>query len=791
MSIKKTVSIIAAVSLLLSIASCDKKTDPSETSAVQTGEKVSSDFPWFESKRINIDLGIEEDVDAEYTDTKFAGVDDKYIVVVTTVYYKLLGDENTVTDSDLQEYENSTTPIVSVFDRAKGETVKHINVKNDISVEGIIDVINYASGRITVTSLKYDASANKTTNIETDIDPLSGSVLDTRRIDGEVKDSVDRTYTIGKYRTEIIRDWNSGLESFIVRVISPDGNTKETEVNGNGTQIFSVNAVLPVTETAALICAETDKGIIYYTFDLEQGTAAPADHEEYKWLDTYIYGSLLSGTDGKTYYASPLGISRINLEKKAVEMVFDYSWCNINRQLLNFFYVAECTGDSFLLCGQKYQPGSFISNVKPEFMIYEFSRAAQNPHAGKTVLELYSADGELDYTTADAVLKFNDTNSEYFIEVTDRYNLSKYSSTEQSAGNADEYEVYNLTVNSKKSEALAVDLINGKGPDILMNTSSFGLLNNPNFLADLTPYIGTLDSNKYFTNVIEGAKYDGALYQVPVTIAVDGIHTDPKYAGSSGVGFTTAEYEVFLRGALNGKDVIGDGQAVYFARLFSAERDLFIKGGKVDFTTPEFKELARYVKDNAPQNSRAFGEVVNDSTIAEQEGRCAIYNSCLSISSYFSDTATLSGATAVLGIPSSDGRGPLFSPRRSVAVSAQAKNIAACAEFVKMLLSDDVQMSFAMCDGLTVNREALKQAAKTAVDYYNAGSNGTRKKYSEETVNDLEKVILNCSRMNSVDSEINLILIEEMPAYFLGQKDLDDVIKIAQDRVQKVLGERG
>ena len=376
-------------------------------------------------------------------------------------------------------------------------------------------------------------------------------------------------------------------------------------------------------------------------------------------------------------------------------------------------------------------------------------------------------------------------------EVTDRYNLSKYSSTEQSAGNADEYEVYNLTVNSKKSEALAVDLINGKGPDILMNTSSFGLLNNPNFLADLTPYIGTLDSNKYFTNVIEGAKYDGALYQVPVTIAVDGIHTNPKYAGNSGVGFTTAEYEVFLRGALNGKDVIGDGQAVYFARLFSAERDLFIKGGKVDFTTPEFKELARYVKDNAPQNSRAFGEVVNDSTIAEQEGRCAIYNSCLSISSYFSDTATLSGATAVLGIPSSDGRGPLFSPRRSVAVSAQAKNIAACAEFVKMLLSDDVQMSFAMCDGLTVNREALNQAARTAVDYYNAGSNGTRKKYSEETVNDLEKVILNCSRMNSVDSEINLILIEEMPAYFLGQKDLDDVIKIAQDRVQKVLGERG
>ena len=45
--------------------------------------------------------------------------------------------------------------------------------------------------------------------------------------------------------------------------------------------------------------------------------------------------------------------------------------------------------------------------------------------------------------------------------------------------------------------------------------------------------------------------------------------------------------------------------------------------------------------------------------------------------------------------------------------------------------------------------------------------------------------------MNSTDSEINIILIEEMPAYFTGQKDLDSVIAIAQDRVQKVLDERG
>ena len=44
---------------------------------------------------------------------------------------------------------------------------------------------------------------------------------------------------------------------------------------------------------------------------------------------------------------------------------------------------------------------------------------------------------------------------------------------------------------------------------------------------------------------------------------------------------------------------------------------------------------------------------------------------------------------------------------------------------------------------------------------------------------------------NAADAAINLILVEEMPAYFIGQKSLEEVAKVAQDRAQKVLDERG
>ena len=63
-------------------------------------------------------------------------------------------------------------------------------------------------------------------------------------------------------------------------------------------------------------------------------------------------------------------------------------------------------------------------------------------------------------------------------------------------------------------------------------------------------------------------------------------------------------------------------------------------------------------------------------------------------------------------------------------------------------------------------------------------------KFSEKNIDDLEKIILSCSSMDSEDQAVSIILIEEMPAYFTGQKSLGEVIKIAQNRAQKVLDER-
>ena len=61
----------------------------------------------------------------------------------------------------------------------------------------------------------------------------------------------------------------------------------------------------------------------------------------------------------------------------------------------------------------------------------------------------------------------------------------------------------------------------------------------------------------------------------------------------------------------------------------------------------------------------------------------------------------------------------MFGTKLSVAVSANAINKDACIEFVKFLLSDEVQEEYAMNDNLVLNREAFRKGGMTAAEFYN------------------------------------------------------------------------
>ena len=794
--------------MIMPLAACSKKKTVEGTAKSRSGQKISEDSIWFDAEQIVLKLTPESDRDIEYIYHEFAGRDEKYVAVFSNGYY-LMPDN---IDWNNWNYNDYAIDILTVIDINTKSAVYTIDLTGILTLNDYIETASYSDGKATVVCSGYDMNANQPTKKEVDINVADGRITATREYTDIQDGYVERTYRFGDFRVNNEVHWGEDAY-FTLHIFKPDGTTIHVAIKDQELSVYDIPFLAPLSDTAALVVANTDKGFLYYELDMNSGALAQKDSKEYDWLDIEdIYAPFL-GSDGNLYYTCNTGIMMIDMQNKTTKEVFNYSWCELSRNKVSYLSIADISEDSIIMCGSNYETSAYKELNPTEFMLIRFSRAETNPHAGKTVLELYSSYGYVEEKISDAIMKFNMTNGEYFIEVSDRYTDVLESADYSDVNSDDEYDSVRLHADSEMSSHLAMDIISGNGPDILMDVSSYGQLNNTNYLADLSPYIGDLDPEKYFTNIIEAAKFDGHLYNLPVCFQIHGIQTDPKYAGQSGVGFTTEEYETFLNGTLNGQDIISSGQAFYFAKLFTNMSEKFISNGKADFSGPEFEELAQFVKNNVPASSQDWSDY-SDNRVYETSyavgaaifkgdsntDDIAFYGSYYGLSSYLYQIGNLRCGTAVLGMPSTDGRGPSVDPYVSVAVSARSCSVDACGEFVKMLLSEDVQKEFAMNDNLVLDREAYREAGMAAVEYYNNEGRdmlytgyvdpSDRYVFTGQNVDDFEKIILSCSKMTSEDAAISIILVEEMPAFFLGQKTLQEVVRIAQDRAQKVLDER-
>ncbi len=792
---KKINAIVLLMSLSLMLASCGiNKTDMNSKS----GKVVTADSIWYNGDIINIDLGLDDSRSVSFVFPKLIGSDDNYIYVFIDGEYLTDWSKN-ISGKDF------VIKKVSIVDKITKQTHKIVDLYDIEGLSCYPEDVFYDEGALHVKGWFWDSEEEVYLDRDCLIDLESEAVVDSFDYEEESAQFTG-TYNVGEYRIETWHNYISPMYN-LIKVYSPDGGITSVVIDDLYEDYYSVPVVLATGDTTALIPVPMSRGYKYFELDLTTCEYTECNAKDYDWLDLDKLLHSYSSSTGEVYYTTSSGVYRIDLKNKTDEQVFDFSWSDVNNQYLTDLEIADITEDTFLLCGQYDDPNMFTSQFVKNYAIIEFTKADTNPHAGKKILELYVADGDVNPTLSDAIIQYNNTNGDYFIELTDRYDIDNYMDY-SGINSRDDYDSAWINANASLSDTLAIDIINGDGPDIIMNASSLGQLNNDNCLVDLSPYLTDLEDTKYFTNIIEGAKTDGKLYQLPVSITIEGIQTDPAYAGASGVGFTTAEYEEFLSSALNGSDVIESGQALYFAKLFSAMQSTFIKNGKIDITGPEFAELAAYVKEHVWEKSESwdidYSEMTPEEYYMGKNWKTAFYCNCPTITGYFVKRTQIKNGTVILGIPSTDGRGPMFGADISVAVSSNAVSVEACVEFVKMMLTDEVQSELAYSDKLVINKDALREVCEEAIEYYDTveGSQSVFD-YAQgtdvtilpilktEDIDNLEAVIESCSGMNSSDAAINKILIEEMPAYFLGQKDLESVVSIIQDRAQTVLDERG
>ena len=142
----------------------------------------------------------------------------------------------------------------------------------------------------------------------------------------------------------------------------------------------------------------------------------------------------------------------------------------------------------------------------------------------------------------------------------------------------------------------------------------------------------------------------------------------------------------------------------------------------------------------------------------------------------------------------------------SVAVSSETADIDGCMDFIKILLSSDIQnLSVEGFHSIPVNKQLVKTVGTNALKLHNEqveqNLNMNSKEellqlglditYLDESVIDYYiSIIESCNTYASQDASIIVIATEEIQPYLEGQKSLSEVIDIMTNRVELLLEER-
>lgn len=770
-NITKVVSVFLASIMLASFALTLGGCNSSKKE--ERPEFITEDQPWFDSNRFELTIPYDES-DFEYCNLTEPAYVDGYIYTVFQGYKYYRFDE--------EEYDSDNTTIKSIL-----QYDLNGNLVSELSFSDIPYKVGYCSNfsadgdKLRLTCDAYDEDERCYITTQFLMDPKTNTFEKAPvDIDITTMDTIQAEYQVGDSRVYLVTDYSGSGYRFI---ISGD-KTKTVSIGATVEDLYFVDSCIVIDDSTLLaFCYAKESTAI--ELDVNNGEIRKVKVD----IDKSRY-SFVPVQDGKAYAANCEGIFTIN-DKLEVESVMDYDSALVNLSDLN--YATPLYVDDDLIVVSTFR----FSGNNHERFVYTFKRASSNPNVGKKIIDVFSMSPYVSYAEAEAILKFNQTSSDYFATLRVADNSFDYS---------DEVEANKAY--AQVSDQLMVDIMAGDGPDIVLNGFDYSEFNNPEYFLDFNKLIAedaSFDMNKYYSNIFEASEWDdGALYQLPASFVFDCIVSRVSDVGEGHIGFTFDDYEKFLSGACNGVSPIDGSRDQYLDLCVSSGYFSFLKDGKVDFNSEEFKQACDFAKRNFPEDpSDHFSEIIISSSVGSLNGPMRL--DAMEPDFVVASLAGTSETVGFYGFPAAEEHGPTAVIMSSAAISAgvDEKTKSACWDLVKFMLDDEVQNT--INDSYPMNKEALSNILTSIADeadksydaYVRLGYNEEEiiqfqvRKVNRDIIDSLCDAVLNITDVYRSDSSIAIIISEEMPAYFAGQKDIDDVISIINVRAQTLIDERG
>ncbi|MCM1045846.1 MAG: extracellular solute-binding protein [Candidatus Gastranaerophilales bacterium] len=516
--------------------------------------------------------------------------------------------------------------------------------------------------------------------------------------------------------------------------------------------------------------------------DIEQKTLT----QVYTGFPNSLTGRLTAGTEHDFLVADWQGhLYGYDLESETAEEILSWIDYDISYSTIGGYWTGEDGSVTALL--RSLHPGS------ADLVRLERKDPAQVPRKTEVVIAVL---GEADYALETAVSAFNRQSEDCYVTCR-------------------EYGGESLGM-SEAVTKLNIDLVSrDNSPDMLVLNASINVeaLAANGVFADLNAYLAqsdVLDEEDYPENLLACFTFQETLTGIPLTFTLNTIAG--RAADLSGEAGWTAE-EMIAYGEEHPEAKLfynNDRYTMYDVFMTFGQRQFINwQEGSCSFDSEEFKSLLSHIAtypepdiNNLPSYSaKQFqdGEVLLDRVGIDEYQDIQLYD------------ALFGGTATFIGFPTPDGsNGCRLNTFNAYGIMERSGKKDEAWRFIEFFLSEDPEVWNA--GGLAGNtgtrldkggetqyvrdsfgRLLLGAEGKPMERYSTVVYNGMEYEYHDvtrEEIERLESLIGEAQACFAVDVEVSQVLDEERQAFFAGQKSVDDMAEVIQNRVELYLREQ-
>ncbi|WP_214626568.1 ABC transporter substrate-binding protein [Paenibacillus agaridevorans] len=329
-------------------------------------------------------------------------------------------------------------------------------------------------------------------------------------------------------------------------------------------------------------------------------------------------------------------------------------------------------------------------------------------------------------------------------------------------------------------QTVTTQAISGKATDlILMNDLPEDKFIGKNLLVDLNEMMtkdSSFDRGKYYQNILKASQSGDGLYVMPVAFALDLIQGNTELLKKANIEIDdkTWTWDQVKEISKKLKEEAGP-EYVTFINLFSnqllydyieSNYSQLVQHGKANFDSDLFRDMMQQVKS------------LYDDGILKEEFSYDYDKALLSLGGFSSPELASNPKSAFFQKPTvhGDGQGGSFKTYFKLGMNSKSKVQQEAWEFIKFLLSDEMQASPDLT-GIPLNKSVVDKKFKEL------GSS------DNEQIESVRKLLEEAGKKSDSDFKVTSIAMEEFAAYMSGQKSAEEVSKLIQNRVTTYLNE--